>query len=231
MKNLLIKIFSITIKLEPHPDDDRVFVASYYEGLLEYNPEDGTAIIYNRDNSPITNTIGDSQRERISGLAFDDNGTLWINNFGAVTPLLALTKEGNWHAFNPDGDNQLAKVVVDQNGYTWSVLGTAGGGVVVHSDGGTIADPNDDQTRFINSSNSEIVTGTINTIAVDLDGEVWVGTNQGPVIFDSGPSIFTNENRGSRRQVTQDSIPAILLETEDIRAIAFDGANRKWFWY
>jgi ligand-binding sensor domain-containing protein len=223
------KDFLNNFQVEPHPEDDRVFVASYYEGLLEYNPTDGTAIVYNKDNSPISNTIGDSQRERISGLDFDDNGTLWINNFGSINPLIAFTAEGNWHAFNPAGDNQLAKVVVDNNGYTWSVLGISGGGVVVHSDNGTTADPNDDETRLINSANSEIITGNINTIAVDLDGEVWVGTDQGPVIFDSGPSIFSNENRGSRRQVTQDSIPAILLETEDIRAIAFDGANRKWF--
>lgn len=223
------KDFLNNFQIEPHPEDDRVYVASYYEGLLEYNPEDGTATVFNTHNSPISATIGDSQRERISGLAFDNNGTLWLNNYGAVTPLIAYTKEGNWHAFNPAGDNQLAKVVVDQNGYTWSVLGTAAGGVVVHSNNGTIADPSDDESRFINSANSEIVTGTINTVAVDLDGEVWVGTNQGPVVFDSGPSIFTNDNRGSRRQVTQDSIPAILLETEDVLAIGFDGANRKWF--
>lgn len=227
--SLVGKDFLNNYQVEPHPDDDRVFVGSYYEGLLEYNPVDGAATVYNKHNSPISNTIGDSQRERISGLDFDDNGTLWINNFGSINPLIAFTAEGNWHAFDPAGDNQLAKVVVDNNGYTWSVLGISGGGVVVHSDGGTIADPNDDLSRLINSANSEIVTGNINTIAVDLDGEVWVGTDQGPVIFDSGPSIFTNDNRGSRRQVTQDSIPAILLETEDIRAIAFDGANRKWF--
>jgi ligand-binding sensor domain-containing protein len=226
---LVNKEFLNNFQIEPHPLDDRVYVASYYEGLLEYNPVDGTAFLFNEANSPISGTVGDSQRERISGLAFDDNGTLWINNYGAINPLIAYTKDGIWHAFNPAGDNQLARVVVDKNGYTWSVLTTAAGGIVVHSDAGTIADPSDDQSRFINSSNSELVTGTINTVAVDLDGEVWVGTDQGPVIFDSGPSIFTNENRGSRRLVTQDSIPAILLETEDIRAIDFDGANRKWF--
>jgi len=223
------KKFLNNFQIEAHPEDERVYVGSYYEGLLEYNPEDGTAMLYNKDNSDISTTIGDSQRERISGLDFDANGTLWINNFGAEKPLVAYTKEGIWYSFNPAGDNEIAQIAVDKNGYTWSILATAAGGVVVYSDNGTIADPTDDESRFINTANSEIVTGTVNTVAVDLDGEVWVGTNQGPVIFDSGPSIFTDENRGSRRQVTQDSIPAILLETEDIRAIDFDGANRKWF--
>ena len=221
--------FLNNFQIEPHPTEDKVYVGSYFDGLLEYNPEDGSAQLLNRTNSPISGTLGDEERDRISGLAFDDDGTLWINNYGAATPLIAYTAEGIWHAFNPPGDNQLARVIVDNNGYTWSVLTTASGGVIVHSHEGTIADPSDDEYRFINSANSEIVTGTINTIAVDLDGEVWVGTNQGPVVFDSGPSIFTDENRGSRRQVTQDSIAAILLETEDIRAIGIDGANRKWF--
>lgn len=220
--------FINNFQIEAHPSDDRIYVASYYEGLLEFDPNTEIATVYKEDNSPISGTVGDSNRERISGLAFDNNEVLWINNYGAVTPLIAYTPEGNFHAFNPDGDNQLAKVVVDQNGYTWSVLIGSAGGIVVHNSNGTLADPNDDQSIFINSSNSELQTGTVNTVAVDLDGEVWVGTNEGPVIFDSSPALFEGENLGSRRKVLQDSIAAFLLETEDIIAIAFDGGNRKW---
>ena len=220
--------FINVFQIEAHPSDDRIYVASYYEGLLEFDPKTQEAQVFKETNSPISGTVGDANRERISGLAFDNNEVLWLNNFGAVTPLIAYTPEGNFHAFNPAGDNQLAKVVVDQNGYTWSVLTNASGGVVVHNSNGTLEDPNDDQSIFINTSNSELQTGTVNTIAVDLDGEVWVGTNEGPVIFDSSPSLFDGENLGSRRKVLQDSIAAFLLETEDIRAIAFDGANRKW---
>lgn len=220
-----INIFQI----ETHPSDERVFVASYYEGLLEYNPETMEAIVHKENNSPISGTVGDEQRERISGLDFDRDEVLWMNNFGAVTPLIAYTPEGIFHAFDPAGDNQLAKVTVDGNGYLWSVLITAGGGVVVYNTNGTIADPSDDQSILINTSNSALTTGTVNTVAVDLDGEVWVGTNQGPIVFDSSPSLFDGMNLGTQRQVLQDSIGAFLLETEDITAIAFDGANRKWF--
>jgi len=69
----------------------------------------------------------------------------------------------------------------------------------------------------------------VTSLAVDRDGQVWVGTTSGPVIFDGGPNIFDIDNVGSRRKVLQDSIVAFLLETEDIRTIAIDGANRKWF--
>jgi len=216
-------------QIELHPSDDRIYVASYERGLLEYNPADSTAIVYNKENSKIGPTIGDLNRQRISGLAFDDQEVLWINNFDAQTPLLALTPEGDWHAFNPAGANQLAKVVVDQLGYTWSVVISSGGGIVVHNSNGTVADPTDDQSRFINQANSALSTGTVNTIAVDLDGEIWVGTNQGPVIFDTGSQIFESDDLGATRLALEDNILANLLETEDIRAIAFDGANRKWF--
>ena len=217
------------IETHPSPIDNRIYVASYFEGLLEYDTETGEGTIYKENNSPILNTEGDPSRERISGLAFDQNEVLWINNFGAETPLIAMTPEGVWHAFDPAGDNQLAKVVVDDNGFTWSVLVGAGGGVVVHDSNQTPEDPTDDRSIVINSSNSAIETGTINTIGVDLDGEVWVGTNQGPVIFNSSSNLFEGEQLGSVRTVLQDSILAILLETEDILAIEFDGANRKWF--
>jgi len=150
--------FINVFQIEAHPSDDRIYVASYYEGLLEFDPKTQEAQVFKETNSPISGTVGDANRERISGLAFDNNEVLWLNNFGAVTPLIAYTPEGNFHAFNPAGDNQLAKVVVDQNGYTWSVLTNASGGVVVHNSNGTLEDPNDDQSIFINTSNSELQT-------------------------------------------------------------------------
>jgi hypothetical protein len=64
-------------------------------------------------------------------------------------------------------------------------------------------------------------------VETDLNGDVWVGTSEGPVVFECDP--FETNCRGSRRKVLQDSIVAFLLETEDILCIEVDGANRKWF--
>ncbi len=216
-------------QIAPHPTDDRIYVASYYEGLLEYNPEDESAVRYGPENSTLMGTVGDGDRERVSGLAFDDQKNLWINNYGAPKPLHALTPEGNWFAFDPAGNNQLYKVIVDHNGYIWSLLGGDAGGVVVFDPNGTVSDPTDDRSRLINAANSEMEQGKVRSIAVDLDGDVWVGTGKGPVIFRSGPHLFEDDHLGSRRKVIQDGIPALLLENEDIRAIGIDGANRKWF--
>ena len=69
----------------------------------------------------------------------------------------------------------------------------------------------------------------VNSLAVDLDGDVWVGTNQGVVVFECGSNVFDPNCQGSKRIVQVDGFNAYLLETEIVTAIAVDGANRKWF--
>jgi len=87
----------------------------------------------------------------------------------------------------------------------------------------------DDIFRFISREDSEITTNVVLCAAVDLDGAVWVGTNEGPVIFDCGGDVFDRTRcSGDRRMVFQDSILAFLLADQQINVIEVDGANRKW---
>ncbi len=222
------KIYNM-FQVETHPSKDNIYMGSYYEGLIEIDPETGDFTYYDEDNSALQGIIGDDNgRERIAGLAFDQSKNLWINNFGAPRPLVVFGDDGTWHSYSVNSSKGLAECVVDDNGYIWSIEVGGSNGVLVYNPNGSLADPNDDVQRVINSGNSEL-DGKVASIAVDLDGQIWVGTNKGPVIFDGGSGIFDSENRGTRRKVVQDSIVAFLLETEDIRTIAIDGANRKWF--
>ncbi|MBP9196177.1 MAG: regulator, partial [Saprospiraceae bacterium] len=68
----------------------------------------------------------------------------------------------------------------------------------------------------------------VNSLVVDLDGSIWVGTDRGPVVFDCGDP-FSESCRGNTRKVIVDGIPALLLRDEDILSIEVDGGNRKWF--
>ena len=216
-------------QIAPHPDENKIYVGSYSNGLLEFYPETGEGTLYDNNTSILGTTIGDPSRVRVSGVAFDEDNNLWITTFGSASPLTVYTEDGNWYSFDPEGDNSLAKVVIDENGYKWSVIGGNLGGVSVYDDNGTIEDKTDDRSRYINTTNSEMTTNQVNSILVDLDGEIWVGTGQGPVIFNSSNSLFEDNNLGSRKKVLQDSIAAFLLATEDILAMEVDGGNRKWF--
>lgn len=213
-----------------HPSLEKYYLGTYWGGLAEINKETNELINYNKENSSLQGTIGDEARERIAGLAFDNEENLWVTNIGAPEPLSALTPEGTWHSFEIDiNDKGATDINIDQNGYKWVVIFGNQGGLIIYSEEGTIADPTDDKQIFLNQSNSELTTNTVNTVITDLDGSVWVGTAKGPVIFDCGDEVFDGECVGRRIQVEQDSIGANLLADVEIRTIEIDGANRKWF--
>jgi len=49
-------------------------------------------------------------------------------------------------------------------------------GIVVYDDGGTIDDISDDRCIQLGSSNTAIPSNSVNCLAVDIEGDIWVGT-------------------------------------------------------
>ena len=229
VENDLLQFYQI----EAHPIENKFYIGTFWGGLIEYNEETQEQKLYDA-NTPETfgilgAAIGDEQRTKISGLTFDDQNNLWISAFQADKGLVVLTNEGTWHSFEVNVD-KLTDLVVDDLGFVWGVVAGNAGGVIVYDPNGTISDPTDDPpVKIFNINNSEIPSNLVNAIAKDQDGTIWVGTGQGVVAFECGGSVFESSCIGNRRKVLQDSIGAFLLETEDIQAIAVDGANRKWF--
>ncbi|HPQ20375.1 MAG TPA: hypothetical protein PK147_00910 [Saprospiraceae bacterium] len=213
----------------PVPRQNKIALGSYYSGVMIYDFDNAESIIYNQYNSPIEGTIGDEQRARIPDLKYDRDGNLWMINTLTANPLKVLTKDGEWYEYRLLGaSNMVTSLTIDDYDNKW--ISTLSSGVIVFNENSTFDDLSDDNMRLITQNNSELQSNTINDIEVDLDGEVWVGTAAGPVAFDCGSDPFNSSNcSGNRRKVLQDSIAAYLLETEDIRCIEFDGANRKWF--
>lgn len=221
------KEFFHLFSLAPHPSAPEVYLGSYFNGIMLYNEETKQIKHWNKDNSILGKVIGDEARTRIAGLTFDKNSHLWISNFGAEKPLVVKTKEDTWHSFQVPGPKSLAEIAIDKSGNKWIVVAGVGGGVLVYNEGPKIADPTDDKMRFISRNNSEIKGSKVNSIMVDHDGSVWVGTDQGPVVFDCGDP-FGENCKGNTRKVVVEGIPAPLLRDEDILSIEVDGANRKW---
>ncbi len=209
-----------------HPENGKVYFSSFLDGLVEYDRENYT--FYDENNSTLTYAFGDIGRTRVSGLAFDEDNNLWMANHSASKPITVLKNDGSWKSFSaPSGaSGRFIDVVVDQNGYKWFITGENG---MVVFDEGDIDIDGDEQSRFINIGNSALENNRVKSIAVDLEGDVWVGTAEGAYVFECGSGAFDANCQGARRIVQFDGFNAYLLETEDVRTIAVDGANRKWF--
>ncbi|PHN04223.1 type IX secretion system anionic LPS delivery protein PorZ [Flavilitoribacter nigricans] len=222
----LFDILSIAIS----PTNGAVYAGSFFEGIMEVSPEDELTL-YNEKNTPLQTTNSTSGTVRIGGLTFDDNGTLWVTNHSAQNgrSLLSLDSEGNWESYGQVcNQTVLFDIEVDIFGNKWAVIGDSQAGVLVFNENNP-DDPTDDQCRAISANNSNLPTNTVNCLAPDLDGNVWVGTNDGVVIFECGSIVFDPELcTGTLKVVERDGNTAYLLETENVKAIAVDGANRKW---
>ncbi|MBK7937790.1 MAG: hypothetical protein IPJ82_12165 [Lewinellaceae bacterium] len=217
-------------RVAPHPSEDKFYAGSFVGGVVEATAPGAPTVRYTQNNSILQGAgSAGSNRTAIGGLAFDSDNNLWICNYGAGSPIAVLKADGTLRNFSAAPANNLLQVVVDQSGYKWFVIGF-NGGVLVYDSGDDLDNPADDRYRIINSGNSALPTNSVTTIAVDLEGDVWVGTQQGAVSFECGSNVFDASScTGRRRIVNVEGFNAYLLETEEVRAIAVDGANRKWF--
>ncbi len=210
-------------------ESKKLWVGSFYGGLVEFDPATGQVLRgFTKNNSLLQGAIGDAARTQIGGLAFDSEQNLWISNYKSGKPIVVLKKDGDWKRFNaPVGNGETFHMAIDKNDFKWFAAGTTGGIYVLDS-GADIDDEGDDKSRTVTSSNSVLPSNRVNCFALDLDGDMWVGTDKGMVGFQCGSNILSAECGGSWPIVDIDGFLQNLLKDNDIRCIAIDGANRKW---
>jgi hypothetical protein len=211
-----------------HPEKEIMYASTYYDGLIKY--ENDIFEIFDNSNSTLGNsTIADTGRTKVAGLAYDQNNNLWIANPGTARPISVIPDEGDMKSFSVNSNIQgLFALEVDDNNFKWFTVSEKTAGILVF-DEGDLNVSGDERFRQIKSSSSALSTNNVSCITKDLDGDMWVGTGDGIIIFECGSSVFDESQcKGTRKIVEQDGIPAYLLVGEDVKAIAVDGANRKW---
>lgn len=221
----------VRIAVDPS-DKDRSFAGSWGFGVAEiYKGE--LVTLYNEGNtdSSLQSIVANDNFIRIGGLDFDDLGNLWVTSTGVDNSLCVRRANGNWLSYQFQGigtNSRVSEVLVDQQGYKWILLDKAG--ILVFDDNKTLGNTNDDQNkRLINAVGSGNISLDVLSIAEDLDGEIWVGTNEGMYVFYSPSLVFSNEDYDAQQiLVDQGGFFQYLLEAEAVTAIAIDGANRKW---
>ena len=214
--------------IEVDSKGEKVFLGSFYNGLISMDLKTNEAHHWNKENSILQEAQGDNARTRLSALKLDDKSNLWMSNYLANKPITVMNSAGEWFQYAVPSATTLGGITIDKNNVKWIAVLGVGNGILVFDENGTLDDTSDDKIRFISRNNSEITGNKINCSAVDLDGSIWVGTDEGPVVFDCGDP-FDSSCKGNIRKVVVEDIPAPLLKAEDVLTIEVDGANRKWF--
>jgi len=214
--------------MDYNPFNNKLYIAMF-KGLLEF--DFNTVNFYNKDNSPIDSVVGNRTVQRVSGVAVDDYGNTWIVNSGTSEALLALDLDGNWYEFSIGSDlDKYFELLIDEANQKWTIAN--GSGIRVYQEGDDLSSVGAQSVLLTtSSSNGNLPNANVNCLAMDKDGEIWAGTDEGIAVFSCPESVFdvtTGCNVSSRITSTLDLYTEYLFETDEVYTIEVDGANRKW---
>ena len=202
------------------------YLASFNTGLAKM-----TALnldeIYNETNSSLQKRAIHDDWIEVGAIQFDSEGNLWCTNSQTYEPLSVKYTSGDWESFSLGSvvteTQDLAKLLIDKNDQKWVQL--KNNGLVVFDERRQGI-----KTRKLTNSENEgnLASNRVHSFAEDLEGEIWIGTDNGVSVFYDSNSIFQGDN-ASQVVVTLGDHNSYLLEGQQINDIEIDGANRKWF--
>ena len=229
----------------PNPNNsEELFLGSWNRGVLklvwdETNYTLDTIYDFTNTNGALEPISNDSTSSvygwlRIKGMAFDNDGNLWMANSQAENAIVVKTPSENWISYRANSYNtietHLGSLVIDDFDQKWIVI-PKGGGLLVYDDNGSIENVFDDEDKTLSTAvgNGALPSNDIYSLAKDRDGEIWVGTNKGIAVFYSPENVFSGYDFDAQQiLVDVDGYVEHLLTNETVTAIAVDGANRKW---
>lgn len=204
---------------------ERLYLSSWGSGIVELTDGDTTGWFRaSNTNGGLLAVNGNADDLRTGGLTFDDEGNLWGVQSLVAAPLFKKDAEGNWSNFalSPGADAVALKNIVHRDGMFFIQSRTNGIYAYRASDG---------LKRQITSGtgSGNLPSNHVLSMAVDQDGELWIGTDEGLVVLYSPSNIFNGGNSDARPILfEEDGVVQKLLGETPITSIFVDGGNRKW---
>lgn len=232
-----------SIAVDPS-DPTHFFASTWGEGVFEFKGG-AFAKLHNTQNSTLASALtGNSLNyTRVDGLSFDSQGNLWMTNTALSSCVNVLKADGTWKAlkgadYNVLNDQSVVdKLLITSKGHKWiNVLRGKRTGIFVFDDRGTIDDTSDDAAHFftsfsLNRADGEaIAVSGYYCMAEDRNGQIWIGTNRGPLVCPAPERAVDNPEQmyATRIVRTVDGANRYFLDNAKVTAIAVDGGNRKW---
>lgn len=223
-------------------DNKHFFVTSYGTGLYEFR--NNTFYKWHHHlNSTLENIVPGTPFAYIllDGAIFDNDGNLFLCNMFDNNAIKFLTKSGEWGKLNFPSSNKptLGKIIIsNQNSnQKWVPSIRYSPGIFIWDDNGTLSNQEDDKNIFLSSFididnvGSFISPTYFYCLVQDKNGVIWAGTDMGPLLFYNTSKVFEENYTCSRVKIPRNDgtgLADYLLQNEKIKAIAIDGANRKW---
>ena len=179
------------------------------------------------DNSPLISALTSESWVKVLAMTTDDEGNTWIANHetNGKNSIFKYDRNSQWTSYllNDENAEFVVDIQLDQNNRKWMRVASTG-----ERRGILLWDDKTGQLRFLNHSlnNGGLPSKEINDFDIDLNDEVWVGTNEGVGVFKNTEDILDGGFYNATLPIVEGRP---LLQDEEVTAVAVDGANRKWF--
>lgn len=222
-------------------DPSRFFVASYGTGLYEFR--DNTLYAHYTPSNSILGSADPNSPDfytRVASVAFDEENRLWCCVDGGMdTTLVCFLPNGTQRGLNFYTDsitrfffNTSGNLLIDtyNSQRKWLVSCRSIPAVVQLNDGGTTFDASDDtcrvRTEFYDQDGSVIVPEYYYTLAQAPRGDIWVGSDKGPIIIPHSTD-FLQSNQCLRLRIEMPD-GSNFLDMERVNAFAWDNEKNLW---
>ena len=228
-------------------DPDHFYIATYCAGVYEYNHGSITRYGDGTNGSTIKRTSTDitpvELYTRTDGATMDAEGNLWVLNATSIGEAVhVMSPDHRWHALRLyTGGQKLTLTTpkgiwIDRNNSRrkWFMDQRSTPGLILLDDGGTPTESYDDRcvkrSEFMDQQGKTVVPSYFYCIAQDHTDRLWVGTENGILLFNPETDFFTS-NTCRRIIIPRNDGTGLgdyLLGEEQINCIAVDGGNRVW---
>lgn len=215
--------FLSNIAINPF-DRNQVFISSYWSGVIEFN-DDVPTTLYNQDNSSLVPFAG--SLILATTLTFDPNGALWVMNVRTEEPMNKF-ENGQWQSYDftsiipvPPANSNIGFSSLTVDNQNNKFVGTFSFGLIGFNE------TNGNQLDFASGEDKNFPSPYVKALALDNNGQLWIGTENGlRILFNS--ANFFNNSVVSNIVILEEGIPKELLSNQLITTIAVDGSNNKW---
>ena len=224
----------IDISVNPkNPEEVAVSTYSAFPVSI-INTADNTCSVYDQTNSPIQLSLAGNGWSLASDVCYDTKGNLWVLNGWSDRPLVVKRADNTWSAFDcgvEARNKYTTRMVSDKDQNLW--FATETNGLFGYNYSETIDNIGDD--FHINLTTGDysgaLPSENVTALAVDLDGELWIGTDAGfAVLYNTTGSFTANpgDYNAQRIKVRFEGNVEYVLGSTHITDIEVDGGNRKW---
>lgn len=221
-------------------DRDHIFVPTWW-GLHEFY-KDSLMRIYDKSNSALQGTNASSRCTKVECAWYDEDHNLFATNPGSYGNMVyVMDSIGEWHELRHSKflNQPSARFHYrTKSGIDFIVAEYSQPALCILDMKKTPFDESDDKTKTI-SSFTYLEDGLAETfqpvyifaVEEDLKGDIWIATDQGPLVMKNVKGVFDGKETYVRPKITREDdsrYADYLLASDKVRKIQVDGKNRKW---